>query len=155
LSRAEPQPAAARTDWEQRAVALVAHELRHVNARLRQRRRDPLVVRGPHRRSKPVRDRAHTRADDDAVCVADRCRLGEHAERALLNRALVVLEEDEHLRHQMSLFPARYSTIFSAAEPSSSMRTESPRGGGGLSSTTVVPGATASADTVSPSSSHP
>ena len=50
----------------------------------------------------------------------------------------MVLEEDERRRHQSSLFSARNSTILSGAEPSSSILTESPRGGGGVSASTVV-----------------
>src|SRR5205085_2962931 len=69
--------------------------------------------------------------------------LREHAERALLDRAVVVLEEHQRLRHQTSRFSARNSTIFSAALPSSSILRASPRAGGGLRATTVVPGSAA------------
>ena len=59
-------------------------------------------------------------ADDDAGDVAaEGERLREHAERALLDRALVVLEEDE--RAHSSFLPASQSTSCSAAEPSSSI----------------------------------
>ena len=76
------------------------------------------------------RELLHARAGHDRGDVAAELRgLREHAERALDELALVVLEEDEG-RHQRSFLSARYSTIFSAACPSSSMRTLSPREGG-------------------------
>ena len=76
-------------------------------------------------------------ADDDAGHVpAERCRTGEHAERALLDRAFVVLEEDQ--RRHRSFFSASQSTSFSAAEPSSSILTWSPFAGGGCSAITLV-----------------
>src|SRR5262249_57383273 len=54
--------------------------------------------------------------------------LAEHAERVLLALAVVVLEADERAH---KAFPSsRDSTLFSGADPSSSMRSVSPRGGG-------------------------
>src|SRR6185437_16367903 len=77
---------------------------------------------------------------DDAVHLAAQLGgLGEHAERPLLQGPFVVLEEDEDLaRHQMSRFSARNATICSAALPSSSMRRASPRAGGAPSASTLV-----------------
>ena len=66
------------------------------------------------------RDIAHAVPDDDAGDVpAERGRLAEHAEGALRQPALVVLEEDE--RAHSSFLPASQSTSCSAAEPSSSI----------------------------------
>src|SRR5262249_32121688 len=97
-----------------------------------------------HRRAESVGRRADARADDHTGHLADGSGLREHRKRSLLDLPFVMLEEDERLRHQTSLFSARNSTIVSAALPSSSIRRDSPRGGGGLSPTTVVPGAPAS-----------
>ena len=68
-------------------------------------------------------------AEHDADGVAERRRLREHAEPALLERAAVVLEEHEEL-HRSFLSTTR-SRTFCAAEPSSSIFTWSPRDGGG------------------------
>ena len=65
-------------------------------------------------------DLADLVADDDAGDVAaEGERLRQHAQRALLDRAVVVLEEDE--RAHSSFLPASQSTSCSAAEPSSSI----------------------------------
>src|SRR6185312_11930145 len=78
-------------------------------------------------------------ADDHARDVLpERHGLGQHAQRMLLQLALVVLEEDED-RHQTSFFSVRNSRIACAALPSSSIRRESPRGGGSESPSTSVP----------------
>src|SRR5204862_3337880 len=70
-----------------------------------------------------------TRAGDQRRDVAvELGRLAEHTERVLLQLALVVLEEDEC--GQSAFRSSRNSTIFSAPEPSSSIRCVSPRGGG-------------------------
>ena len=79
---------------------------------------------------------------------AERRRLGEHAERALLQLALVVLEEDEELSSG-AFRSCRNSTIFSAAEPSSSIFTVSPRAGGSLERLDLV------REPASPASSAP
>ena len=119
---------------EQHSVeALVAHELReHVDARLRQRRRHALVVGDPHRpravRAGALRERAHTGADEHAADVAaDLRRLRKYTERALRNRAFMMLEKDQRLGHQTSRFETRNSRICSAPEPSSSIFRASPR----------------------------
>jgi hypothetical protein len=62
---------------------------------------------------------------------AERSRLRENAERALLQLALVVLEEDEDA--QRTFRSCRNSTIRSAAFPSSSSLSVSPRAGGAAS----------------------
>ena len=88
---------------EDRLDSVLVDELRdRVDARLRQRRREPLVVGDVDRRGavlrRPVRRASDdARADDDArdVARAELRGLREHGERALLELVAVMLEEDE------------------------------------------------------------
>src|SRR5207247_4925192 len=92
---------------------------------------------GRAERAGATRERADTRAREHPVhLVAERRRLRQNAERVSLQLAAMVFEEDENTH--TSRFPARKSTIFSAAEPSSSIFSVSPRGGGSFSANTSV-----------------
>src|SRR5918995_59726 len=128
---------------EDRVDLLVGDELGdRVDARLRQRRFQPRIVRDvargrtvlPRLLGQPV----EAGADDHARDVAVEARsLREDRQRALLQLAVVMLEEDEGA-DQSSLFSARKATICSAALPSSSILRVSPRGGGSFSARTSV-----------------
>ena len=147
-ARREPGGDVGREDGvgeEDGVVAAVLDDLReHVDARLRQRLLDLAVLADPDLRGAELpglgRERLRALAGDHGrdVAVAERRRLREHAERALLQLVAVVLEEDER-RHQTSLFSARKSTIACAALPSSSILRASPRAGGSPSASTVGP----------------
>jgi len=119
---------------ENRVEAMSADQVcGHVHARLGQRRGKRRVVGEVDLRSaEPGRLRRQaldTRARDQRRdIVAELSRLAEHAQRVLLQLALVVLEEDE--RAHKAFRSSRNSTIFSAPVPSSSIRCVSPRGGG-------------------------
>ena len=109
--------------------------LQGVDARLRQGRCERGVVddvdgRGAER-ARLRGDVAHAATEHDPCDIAEGSGLGEHAEAALRQVAVVGLEVDERAGHQTSLFSARYSTILSAALPSSSIRTWSLLAGGG------------------------
>ena len=122
---------------EHRVEALVRDEPREsVDAWLRQRRPEARVVAHVHdRRAVLACLEGHVtnvRAQDGAGDLSsERGRLREHAEGALLQLSLVVLEEDQRLHSRR--FSARKSTMRSAALPSSSIFCESPRAGGALS----------------------
>src|SRR6266516_664107 len=111
-----------------------------VDPGLRKRGCERFVLRHVHGRRSvsacAACDLASLRAENDSRRLAERGRLREHAQAALLELSVVVLEEDE--KFQISLLSSRYSTIFSAPLPSSSILTWSPREGGGPSSSTVV-----------------
>ena len=111
-----------------------------VDARLRKRRRELWrLARVDLRRAERAgagRELGRALAEHDARRLAERRRLREHAEPALLELAAVVLEEHERL-HRSFLSTTR-SRIFCAAEPSSSIFTWPPRDGGGPRSSTVV-----------------
>src|SRR5439155_1204669 len=74
--------------------------------------------------------------EDRTVRLAELRRSRQHAEGATQQLAVVVLEEDE--RGHRRRFSCRNARICSAAEPSSSIVFESPRGGGEPTATTVV-----------------
>ena len=100
--------------------------LERVDARLRQRSGERGVVDDVDGRGAECagggRDVRDAVPDDDAGdVIAQRQSACEHAERALLDRAVVMLEEDEG-RHR-SFLAASQSTSCSAAEPSSSILT--------------------------------
>src|SRR5579862_2143115 len=109
-----------------------------VDARLRQRRLERGVVGDVHRLRAVLAeiDRRHAAADEHGVGVAERRRLRQHAERALLRCAVVMLDEDENAHTRR--FSARKSTIACAASPSPSILRASPRAGGAPSASTSV-----------------
>src|SRR5581483_2075517 len=122
----------------------------HVHPRLRQRRLQARIIRDEDASGAGgLRGRALDRgaADDARDLAAELRRLREHAERALRQLVAVVLEEDERLHS--SRRSCRNATICSGALPSSSIRRESPRGGGGFSPSTTV------AELSSPASERP
>src|SRR5207248_4452350 len=111
-----------------------------VDARLRERRLECGVVDdvdlGGAVAAGLLREPRHAGAEDRRLRLAELHRLAEHAEAALLELALVVLEKDD--RAQRSRFSCRYVTTWSAAEPSSSIVRDSPRAGEEPRPTTVV-----------------
>ena len=120
-------------------AALFDHFREDVDARLRERRLEDRVVGDPDLRGAGgLRGEiAHARAGDHPGRLTERGRLGQDAERAFLELAVVVLEEDQR-RHQTSFFSTRKSRICWAAVPSSSILRLSPRGGGAPSASTSV-----------------
>jgi hypothetical protein len=72
---------------------------------LRERRRERLVLGdvdgGGTERAGPSGDLPRSRAEDDADRLSESRRLREQAERALLQRALMVLEEDDSLQSSL------------------------------------------------------
>ena len=115
---------------EQRRRPSLDERRQRVHARLRERAASSAASRTydlTHRTPRPGRDpRAHPEHDGPPRPAT---RLREDAERALLERTVVVLEEDEDLKAVSA--PTTRSRIFCAAEPSSSIFTWSPRDGGG------------------------